>query len=275
MFSVILSWGREGGTSTGRRSKRQGKKGECHRGQAGGPVESGYPPCHPQRKRWRTQTTKTAVARPRGNAISIPGWSWGRLEPPAPWGQRTRGSSGQGAGLESAAQTPRPRGRGYGESTGRSLRTKVCTGGQGRDRLKSSWGQAGLEDEPGPQRLAVQPLTQRLPGNAAGPALPAQSRYRRGLGVPVWAGEPALTPSPTRSLQGSRPSPPLTALLHHRAGLQPLPRHPWVLMPSPGTLFGPGRCAAQAGTALAARDWASGVCDSLPGAPLATPLLLR
>lgn len=35
MFSVILSWGREGGTTTGRGSKRQGKRGEWQRGQAG------------------------------------------------------------------------------------------------------------------------------------------------------------------------------------------------------------------------------------------------
>lgn len=37
MFSVILSWGREGGTSTGRGSKRQGKKGECQEGKRGVP----------------------------------------------------------------------------------------------------------------------------------------------------------------------------------------------------------------------------------------------
>lgn len=42
----------------------------------------------------------------------------------------------------------------------------------------------------------------------------------------------------------------LTALLHHRAGLQPLPWHPRVLMPSPGTLFGSGQRSARAASAL-------------------------
>lgn len=65
-----------------------------------------------------------------------------------------------------------------------------------------------------------------------------------------WCGL-ALTASPTLlSLRGVSPVV-LTALLHHSAGLQPLPRHPRVLMPSPATLFGPGQHAARAGTLLA------------------------
>lgn len=116
---------------------------------SGGPLESGYPPCHPQRKRLRTETTKTAVARPRGNAISIPGWSWGRLEPPAPWGQRPRGSSGQGAGLESTAWIPRPK-KGQRMRLPQKPPHKSLQWGTGRGTHSGPAGaKEGLTEEPG------------------------------------------------------------------------------------------------------------------------------
>lgn len=88
MFSVILSWGqaREAGPAQEEDERDRG------RGVSGWEREQGslgvwLPSLPSQEEALRTQTTKTAVAWPRGNAISIPGWSWGRLEPPASWGQ--------------------------------------------------------------------------------------------------------------------------------------------------------------------------------------------
>lgn len=160
---------------------------------SGGPLESGYPPCHPQRKRLRTQTTKTAVARPRGNAISVPGWSWGRLEPPAPWGQGPGGAQARRQGWEAQPGPQDQRAKGMRDP--QKPRPQTLQWGAGERPTQVQLGQRGQADEMGPECLSAQPLTQGLPGNAARLALPAQIRYRRSLGVPMWAG-PDSKPHP-------------------------------------------------------------------------------
>lgn len=91
---------------------------------------------------------------------------------------------------------------------------------------------------PQKQKRAAQPLTPRLPGNAARPALPAQSRYRRGLGVP--AGRPDSQPHP------------LSAPL--RSGQSPSPRLP----PSSTTAPGFSPSLGTPGSACQARGRSSG-----------------
>lgn len=255
MCSVILSWGAAGRAGTGSRSKRQGKRGEWQRGQAGVPGSLVTLPAIPRGSRLRTQTTKTAVAGPRGNAISIPGWSWGRLEPPSPKGSGTRGSSGQEAGLgRTAHREPQgqwPKGKGHGAPTA-SPGTEV---GQGCE-TRTTPVQLGPR-RAGRQAAETGPPLQSLPRHR-----PRTGTDRRGLGChPLGLGSPS--------------SPRLTALHHrHRRASAPPSAPPGPHAKPPGPRAGPPAGRQLRLVPRRARDWASGVCDSLPGAPLATPLRL-
>lgn len=201
-----------------------------------------------------------------------PGLVLGTTGATSPMGSGARGSSGGTAGEHSL--DPKTKGQRV-RGTHRSLGTKLCNGEQGRNRLKSSCCQRGRANEMDPRRLAAQPLTQRLPGNAARPAWPAQSRYRRGLGILVWASQPAPTPSPTPLSQGESPQPtayrPPPPPVSQASAPPSAPQGPHV---KPGD---PLRARAEYSSGwddARPRDWARSVCDSLPGAPLATPLLL-
>lgn len=240
----------------------------------GGPVESGYPPYHPQRKRLRTQTTKTAVARPRGNAISIPGWSWGRLEPPAPWGQGPGAAQAKRQGwiAQPGPQDQRPKGMRNPQEP--QLKTLQWGAGEEGSTQVQLGGQEGAGRPNGPQAPGC---AAPRPGGGGGGGRGGCQGMRPGSLCQLRAGTggvrgarrgPAPTPSPTpRSLWGGLARwvarPPLTALLQHRAGPRPRPlaRHPGVRMP------GPGRSRAGAGNAplprpgpCSPRARASGVC---------------
>lgn len=196
----------------------------------GGPAESGYPPNHPQRKRLRTQTTKTAVAQPRGNAISIPGWSWGRLEPPAPWGQ---GPGAAQARRQDWTAQPGPQDqRAKGMRNPQEPQHKTLQWGAGQGSTEVQLGPR----RGGPTKWALSAwLHSPLPGGCQGmqPGSLCQLRAGTGGAWGAWCG-PALTPSPTPRSVGETRQSQLTALLQHSAGPRPLPRHPRVRMPSPG-----------------------------------------
>lgn len=79
-----------------------------------------------------------------------PGEDWSH-QPHGVRGRRAAQARGQGWRAQ-----PGPQGQGaegMGNPQEGASAQKSALGGRGRDRLKSSWGQAGLEDETGPQRL--------------------------------------------------------------------------------------------------------------------------
>lgn len=126
-----------------------------------------------------------------------PGLVLGTTGATSPMGSGAGSSSGQEAGLRSTACIPRPKGKGYEGPTGASAQNPAM-GSKGGIDSSPAGAKGGRQMEWAPERLAAQALTQGLPGNAARLALPAQSRYRRGLGVPVWAG-PDSKPHPALS----------------------------------------------------------------------------
>lgn len=178
-----------------------------------GPVESGYPPAIPEEA--QNTDNKNSCSPAKRKCHFYPGLVLGTTGATSPMGSGTRGSSGQGRpGKHSRdPKTNGQRTRGTHMGLGTTLRR-----GSRREQLKSNCGQGGGRDDMGPQCLAREGLPER-PGRVPAPA---------GTG-----GRRPLKPHP----QG-RP-PPLTALHQRRASA--VPRHPGVLMPGPGTLFGPGQ----------------------------------
>lgn len=167
MFSVILSWGREGGTSAGRGSKRQGKRGEWREGKRGS--HGVWLPSLPSLEEALENTdNKNSCSWAKRKCHFYPGLVLGTTGATSPMGSGAGRSSGQEAGLRSTAWTPSPGGKGYEGPIGASAQNFAAWGNRAGIRSSPAGAKAGQADEMGPERLAAEPLTQGCQGMQPG-----------------------------------------------------------------------------------------------------------
>lgn len=167
MFSVILSWGREGGTSAGRGSKRQGKRGEWREGKRGS--HGVWLPSLPSLEEALENTdNKNSCSRAKRKCHFYPGLVLGTTGATSPMGSGAGRSSGQEAGLRRTAWTPSPEGKGYEGPIGASTQNFAAWGNRGGIRSSPAGAKGEQTDEMAPEPRAAEPLTQGCQGMQPG-----------------------------------------------------------------------------------------------------------
>lgn len=110
MFSVILFWGREDGASTGKGSKRQGKRGECQRGQSG--VRGVWLPSLPSPEEALENTdNKNSCSLAKRKCHFYPWLVLGTTGATSPMGSGPRGSPGPGGRAGQHSLDPKIKGQ--------------------------------------------------------------------------------------------------------------------------------------------------------------------